>query len=489
MSKTALRSEKTRTGDLGELLAQEEDKLLTCVHCGFCLPVCPTYTRLGDEADSPRGRLHLMRAVVEDRLDAAEPAFGTHIDRCLGCRACETVCPSGVEYGSLLERARALIVEKVGSSRAARLLLTVFGNRAATRVVMAGARLLRATGLTRLLIRVLPARLRRARFGLAMLAATAPARLDAVVGRRAAERAGEGEPNGEGVKDAVELEGVAGSAHAESSHRATQASNAARATKAAEARAADAPTVALLSGCVQDGLFGRVNRATARVLRANGCRIVAAPAQRCCGALHAHDGDLARAKELARKNIDAFDDAGADRVIVNSAGCGAAMKEYGELLADDAAFADRARRLEHRVLDVSELLVELGPAPGAPLPLRVTYDAPCHLHHAQRITREPLDVLRSIPALERVPLPRADECCGGAGIYGLLHPDLGGRILEDKVAAVRSTGADIVVTPNPGCMMQIGAGLLLDGADLPVLHPLELLDASYRRAGRYDADG
>ncbi len=206
-----------------------------------------------------------------------------------------------------------------------------------------------------------------------------------------------------------------------------------------------------------------------------------APEQRCCGALHAHGGDRERARALARANIDAFERAGVDAVAVNAAGCGAAMKEYGALLADDPAYAARARALAARVRDVSELLVERGPRPGAPLPLRVTYDAPCHLHHAQRVTREPLAVLHAIPGLELVPLPGADECCGGAGIYGLTHPELGGRILADKVAAIRSTGADGVVTPNPGCMMQIGAGLLLEGDGRPVLHPIELLDESYRR--------
>lgn len=241
--------------------------------------------------------------------------------------------------------------------------------------------------------------------------------------------------------------------------------------------------VAVLTGCVQEGLFARVNRATEAVLAANGCTVVPVPAQRCCGALHAHGGDLEQARALARANIDAFEQAGVDWIVVNAAGCGAAMKEYGELLAGDAAYAERARALAGRVKDVSELLVELEPVRGAALPLRVTYDAPCHLYHAQRITRAPLDLLAAIPALELVPLPGAEECCGGAGIYGLTHPDLGGRILTDKVEAVRSTGADVVATPNPGCMMQIAAGLLLAGADTPVVHPIELLAESYRRAG------
>src|SRR5690606_131823 len=222
-------------------------------------------------------------------------------------------------------------------------------------------------------------------------------------------------------------------------------------------------------------------RATGRVLEENGCGVVEVRAQGCCGALHAHAGRLDEARELARANIDAFAAAGVDHVVANAAGCGAAMREYGELLADDPAYAERARQFPASVRDVSELLSELGPVPGGPLPLRVTYDAPCHLHHAQHVTTAPLQLLDAIPGLERVPLPGADECCGGAGIYGVMHPELGGRILQDKLAAIRSTGASVVVTGNPGCAMQIGAGLRRAGDSTPLLHPIELLAESYRR--------
>ncbi|MGH7449282.1 MAG: heterodisulfide reductase-related iron-sulfur binding cluster, partial [Longimicrobiales bacterium] len=242
------------------------------------------------------------------------------------------------------------------------------------------------------------------------------------------------------------------------------------------------PRVALLAGCVQESLFARVNRATARVLAANGCEVVSVPAQECCGALDAHAGRLDRARDLARRNIAAFERAGVDTVVVNAAGCGAMMKEYGEQLRHDAAWAERAEAFVRKVRDVSEFLMERPLRRGADVPLRVTYDAPCHLHHGQRIRDAPLQVLDSVPGLERVPLADADECCGGAGLYGVNHPELGGRILSDKVAAIRATGADAVLTPNPGCMMQIGAGLLLAGADTVVLHPIEILDESYRRA-------
>jgi glycolate oxidase iron-sulfur subunit len=248
-----------------------------------------------------------------------------------------------------------------------------------------------------------------------------------------------------------------------------------------EARAA----VALLEGCVQKGLYERVNEATVRTLTANGFRVVGAPGQDCCGALHAHGGDLDRARDLARKNIDAFEASGADLVVVNAAGCGAAMKDYGTLLASDSAYHAKAKAFAAKVRDVTEILAEAGPLPGAAIKRSVAYDHPCHLLHAQRISRQPLQVLAAIPELEVKVIANADECCGGAGIYGITHPDLGGRIGRDKVAAVRAAGADAATTPNPGCMMQIGAGLLLEGASEAVVHPVELLDESYRLAGYY----
>jgi glycolate oxidase iron-sulfur subunit len=420
-------------------LVHEEERILACVHCGFCLSACPTYTRLGDEADSPRGRIYLMRAVAEGRIEPDDDAFVEHIGRCLGCRACEPVCPSGVEYGRLVEHARNAIAEATGSSLFGRALLFVFGNRITAALAGAGGRVLRSAGIAARLARAIPARFRSLRFSLAMLAATRPMDLRRV--RRA-------NPN-------------------------TLDSGAAPRDGGAR--------TAVLRGCVQGELFARVNHATAAVLAENGCIVIDTPGQGCCGALHAHGGDLDQARKLARHNIAAFEEAGAEIVAVNAAGCGAMMKDYAALLEDDPAFAERAKNFVTRVRDVSELLAQLGPRTGAPLPLRVTYDAPCHLHHAQRITRAPLQVLAAIPGLEHVPLRNADECCGGAGIYGLMHPDLGGRILADKLEAIRETKADVVATPNPGCAMQIGAGLVLCGSDTPVVHPIELLNESYRR--------
>jgi len=242
---------------------------------------------------------------------------------------------------------------------------------------------------------------------------------------------------------------------------------------------------ALLLGCVQKGLLRRVNRATVRVLEVNGYRIVQASGQGCCGAIHAHTGDLEGARRLARRNVRAFEASGARVIAVDAAGCGAVMKDYGHLLAEDEDYAQRAATMSATVKDVSELLGREGLRVGGPLPLSVTYDAPCHLLHAQKVSLEPLFLLRSIPELRLIPLANHDECCGGAGVFGITHPELGGAIGRDKVSAILETGADLVATGNPGCMMQIGAGLWMEGRRVDVVHPVELLDESYRRAGLY----
>jgi glycolate oxidase iron-sulfur subunit len=439
-------------GSLERELERQRDRLLHCVHCGFCLPACPTYNRLGDEADSPRGRLHLMRAVVDGRLDPAADAFQTHLDRCLGCRACEPVCPSGVEYGSLLELARDVGARHRKGGVLNRLLLKVFGRPGLRNAFFLGGRVARATGVPALGARLLPSRglLGSARLGLAMLAATAPwRRLRAAP--EGGEPAGAAEPASEGSPPPPGSRG----------------------------------RVTLLTGCVQEGLYARVNLATRRVLEANGWEVVPADGQTCCGALHAHGGSLEGARALARQNVEAFEGVDAERIVVNAAGCGATMKEYGELLVDDPEYAERAVALAARVRDVSELLVEAGPRKGAPVPCAVAYDHPCHLLHAQGVKTAPLQVLAAVPGARVRVVENASECCGGAGIYGLTHPELGGRIGSDKVAAVRAAGASVVATPNPGCMMQIGAGLRLAGSREGVVHPVELLDESYRRAGLY----
>jgi glycolate oxidase iron-sulfur subunit len=452
----------TLDGELAAALEAQRERLLPCVHCGFCLPACPTYNRLGDEADSPRGRLHLMGAVVEGRLSPDSDAFRTHIDRCLGCRACEPVCPSGVEYGTLLELARDVSRRSAPQPPLTRLLLGIFASERRRRIFFMAGRLLRGSRLAALGARLIPGmrRLHGARFGLAMLASTAPWK---------PPRGGQ----------------VAGGGHSTSPGPTTAAQPSAN---GAVTRPARRPRVGVLLGCVQEGLYARVNAATERVLRANGYDVVEVRGQGCCGALHAHGGVLDEARAMARANIEAFEYAAVEYVAVNAAGCGAAMKDYGVLLERDERWAVRARRFAASVRDVTELLASAGPRAGAPVSCRVAYDHPCHLLHAQGVRQAPLDVLAAVPALEVQIVEGADECCGGAGIYGITHPDLGGAIGADKVASVRRAGADAVATPNPGCMMQIGAGLRLEGAHEGVVHPIELLDESYRRAGYYDAE-
>jgi len=440
---------------LAAALWAQEDLLTPCVHCGFCLPACPTYLRLGDENDSPRGRLHLMRAVVEGRLTPESEAFQTHIDRCLGCRACEPVCPSSVEYGVLLEAAREAVFRARKISALVGMLLAVFSSRAWTSWSMRLARIIRGLGLAGAAARRIPENrlLHPIRFGLAML--------DASRGRRfpVGQSSGSGAPR---------------------TSQAASSDGAARMGQGGRGR------VAILRGCVQAGLFARVNAATERVLAANGYEVIEVSRQGCCGALHTHAGDAVGARKLARANVQALGSAEVDFVAVNAAGCGAALKGYGHLLEADSEYGQSATALAASTRDISELLVGDTLRVGGPLPARVTYDAACHLCHAQSLWEEPRALLEAIPELVVLPLRDEEECCGGAGIYGITHAELGANIGADKVSAVLATGAEIVATGNPGCMMQIGAGLLLEGSEVVARHPVELLDESYRRAGFYD---
>jgi glycolate oxidase iron-sulfur subunit len=424
---------------LDTLLKENTERILTCVHCGLCLPACPTYRELGNENDSPRGRVYLMRGVVESRLDISD-AFISHIDLCLGCRACETVCPSGVPYGQLLEAARAEVAQVRHNRRSVteffvRLLLNrVFVNPALIGGVLRVSRWLRDSGLARLAFEadLLGSRVR---FALALLLASAPTELSAVAGRNS-----ENEP------------------------------------AAAEKR----PSVALLKGCVMEGLFRHVNLATERVLEANGFELVNAPGQACCGALHAHAGYPEAAAELARRNIAAFEQSGCQRVVVNAAGCGAAMKEYAEWLSHDPALSEKAQKFSASVRDVSELLSEFAiKRPHTDVERNVAYDAACHLIHGQRIANQPVSMIGTVPGVRIVKLDGADTCCGGAGIYNIQHPELSSAILKKKLEAIASSGADLLATGNPGCIMQIGAGLLMTGQTLEIVHPVEILARGY----------
>ena len=376
---------------LSEALEKQRDRLLPCVHCGFCLPACPTYNRLGDEADSPRGRLYLMRAVVEGRLDPGSDAFGTHIDRCLGCRACEPVCPSGVEYGALLELARETVAEHRPSGFLTRALLWVFSSSLRRALFFMASRSIRGLGVASLGARLMPAvgPPKTAKLALAMLASTAGwSRLRTL--------------------------GIAKTGSADLPANPVVVGSRGR--------------VAVLIGCVQEGLFSRLNRATVRTLEANGYEVVPVGGQDCCGALHAHGGDLEQARALARANIACFEAVDTDAIAVNTAGCGAAMKDYGVLLENDPEMSARASELAAKVKDVTELLADAGPLGGAEVTCTVAYDHPCHLLHAQRVEQPPLAVLAAIPGTEVRIVEKADECCGGAGIYSITHRELGGEI-------------------------------------------------------------
>jgi glycolate oxidase iron-sulfur subunit len=434
---------------LTSTLAAEEDKLLACVHCGLCLEACPTYIHTGDENDSPRGRIYLMRAVEEGRLASESNAFRTHINRCLGCRACEQACPAGVEYGHLLEAARADLSQtqaRAGgwTSRLLRFVLrTIWLHPARLRFAFTLARFTRNARLPRLLIKSRLARLISKRFEFAL------ALLDSSLADKRSED--------------------------ESDARLTSASSALQAL--------------LFKGCVTEGLFARVNRATVRVLEANGCAMSTPTEQVCCGALHAHAGDTEGARQLARRNIDAFHDEVGAKIITNAGGCGAMLVSYAHLLKDDALYAARAREFSERVRDISQQLETTGIRQGASVGCGMTaYDSSCHLLYGQRAGQQPLEMLRAIQGLDFVPLAGSEVCCGGAGVYNLLEPEMSARVLDEKLAHIKETGAQTLATGNPGCHMQISAGAQLKGMkSLRVCHPAELLDESYARAGFYKA--
>lgn len=404
-----------------------------CVHCGFCLPACPTYLALEDENDSPRGRLVLMRALLDGDIALDDVDAGRHLDQCLGCRGCETACPSGVPYGHLLESSRAAVAQARPLPLVARAMLAVFASRWLLAIAMLKARVIRGIGLARVAAKLLPQRLA---MPAAMLAATArPA-------------AGDWTPRGDGSRGRS----------------------------------------ALLTGCVMEGLIPSLNRATERVLAENGYAVVQAEGQRCCGALHAHAGDAETAKQLAKLNIAAFESAGAEFIAMNSAGCGAMCKDYRTLLADDVAWRERAAAFSAKVRDASELLAAAGPAPtpATASPTPVAWDAPCHLEHGQRVVEPPMQVLRAIGSIALVPLVDSNQCCGSAGIYNLVQPDVATLVLAPKLARIHESGARVVATANPGCLMQIGGGLLAAGSPVEARHPLELLDAAYAAARRSD---
>ncbi len=418
-----------------------------CVHCGFCLPACPTYQLWGEEMDSPRGRIHLITQL----LDGAEatPAAAEHLDRCLGCMACVPACPSGVRYDKLIESARAWATDaaepvsalppRSARERAFRAaIFATFPYPARLRLLMGPLRAAQRTHADRLVQRAAD-----------RLAPELAAAL-----RVAPGRPGKPAPRG-------------------------------RLPELVRARGQRRAVVGLLTGCVQQVFFGHVNVATARVLAAEGCDVVIPRDQGCCGALSLHDGRRAQATGFAASLIETFERAGVDAIVVNSAGCGSALKEYGDLLAGDPALAGRAQALAAKIADLSEFLVNLGPvAPRHPIPMTVAYHDACHLAHAQRITSEPRQLLNDIPELKLVELTDAGTCCGSAGIYNLVQPQTAAELGLRKAQAVTEAHADLVVSGNPGCALQISSALSrlpgTAGAPVPVAHLAEVLDVAIR---------
>ena len=413
-----------------------------CVHCGLCLAYCPTFSLLGTEMDSPRGRIYLIRSLAEGRIKLTDSTV-RHLDLCLGCRACETVCPAGVPYGQLIEAGRAEIERQRPGGGLRRLFrrvnFSMLANRRLLAFAAAGLRFYQSSGLRRLarasgLLKLLPAPL------------------------------GDWEPLLPDLPSAAERAPLPERIPAEGSKRMT---------------------VALLAGCIQQVAFGPQNRATARVLAKNGCEVLVPRGHSCCGALHAHSGEHEQALALAKKTIEVFESTGAERVIVNTSGCGAHMKAYGTLLADDPAWRDRAAAFARRVNDISEFLAA-EPLRGSLEPVRrkVTYHDPCHVVHGQKIRKEPRALLAQIPGLDLVELPESDWCCGSAGTYNLTQPEMAQRLQERKIAHVKATGAQVVVTSNPGCIIQIAQGLRAAGSPVEVRHIVELLDEAYRQEPR-----
>jgi glycolate oxidase iron-sulfur subunit len=408
-----------------------------CVHCGFCLPSCPTYQSWGEEMDSPRGRIHLMK-MIADGKQPLTPAAVDHFDRCLGCMACVTACPSGVQYSALIEQTRAMVERDHRRGLADRMfrgmIFALFPYPRRLKLAMAIQLIYQRTGLRWLahrlgLIRLLPRRLRN-------LEALMPP----VSARKLADR----------LPAALPATGP-------------------RRTR-----------VALLPGCVQRAYFPEVNQATLRVLAAEGCEVVVPPALGCCGALSLHAGRDGEARRFARAAIAALEQTGADAIAVNSAGCGSSMKEWGHLFADDPAWAERARAIAAKVKDISELLAgQPAVAERHPVRLRVAYHDACHLAHAQRIRAQPRALLAAIPGLELVELD-SDTCCGSAGVHNLLEPESAREIGERKVDSVLAAAPDLLVSANPGCTLQIQMLLRERGQDVRTAHPIEVLDASIR---------
>lgn len=422
------------------MVQPSDDDLSRCVHCGLCLNACPTYRATGLETESPRGRIYLMKAVKNGRLDMTE-AFAEHMDLCLVCRSCETACPSGVPFGRLMEATRAQLWDRPVEPLPKRFLThlafeRVFPHRRLFRLAFRALQLYQRSGLqtavrrTGLLVRLSPD------------LATQEALLPSIE-----------EPFFD-VQSEI------------------------------PPRIPGMPRVGFVAGCVMSTAFGEVQRATVRVLERFGCQVIVPPGQGCCGALNVHAGERRMAKRMARQLIETMLDADVDAIVINSAGCGSTMKEYHELFADEPAYLPRVREFEAKVRDLAEWLVTLPSFPSilqalprqAEPPLLIVYQDACHLRHAQHVTAQPRELLAALPNLRLVELAYPDLCCGSAGVYNLEHPSLSDAILTPKIADIVASGARLVVSANPGCMMQISKGLSEAGLDIPVKHLATVLD-------------
>jgi len=409
-----------------------------CVHCGFCLPACPTYVLWGEEMDSPRGRIYMMKKSAQGEAPL-DQRFGLHMDNCLGCMACMTACPSGVQYNKLIEDTRAQVERNIPrnttDSLFRKLLFATFPYVRRLRLLALPMLIYQRTGLQELLrasglLRLLPKRLLQ---------------MESLLPRV---------PVGF-------MQGLP-----------------AKVSPVAEPRR----RVGMLSGCVQQVFFQHVNQATARVLAAEGCEVIIPQAQECCGALMLHSGLDEQAAALARRMIATFEKAKVDTIVINAAGCGSTMKEYGHLLRDDPAWAARAAEFSAKCKDISEILCELpARSPRHALPMRVAYHDACHLRHAQAIHAEPRRLLATIPGLEVAEIEESTLCCGSAGVYNLLHPEPANQLGDRKVENLLATKAEAVISANPGCLLQLMSGLRRRGLDaMPAYHMVELLDASIR---------
>jgi glycolate oxidase iron-sulfur subunit len=447
------------TGELRELASD-------CVHCGFCLPACPTYQLWGEEMDSPRGRIHLITQLLDG--SPGTPAAGLHLDRCLGCMACVPACPSGVRYDRLITAARSWQEDPPPAE--AGVAPSGAGPAGPPPVIPARSRRDRATRAAIFATFPYPRRLRP------LLAPLRAVQKTGVAGRLARSTlASRLTPE---LAAALRVAPPPGSG---ATGRGPLPGEPSRLPRRVPARGTRRAVVGMLTGCVQQVFFPAVNAATARVLAAEGCDVIIPAGQGCCGALSMHGGRLAEARRFARRTIAVFEQAGVDTIVVNSAGCGSAMKEYAELLEGDGGWGRRAAALSARVRDLSEFLADLGPAARRyPLPVKAAYHDACHLGHAQRITAPPRALLGGIPELLLTEIPNGAVCCGSAGIYNLVQPGPARELGKRKADAVASTGARLLIAANPGCTLQISAALADRGQVLPVAHLAEVLDASLR---------